>query len=102
MTAAPTDDPLRATIERMVERFAVGRLTREDLVASIVIAAAETRLDRTTAEQARAESARLLGLWQAAGADRYAAGKVAAKLTSCPTERRNIAQRIRDLNRKRK
>ena len=103
---APSDQMLSAAIERAVRQALAAGLRQDALVSGITAAVlklqAESAVVTTTTERTRAESARLLALWQDAGADRNAAGKVAARMSKCPHEREIIAQRIRALVRKRK
>ena len=104
MSTAPSDQ-LAATIDRAVRQALASGLRQDGMVAEITAAVmrmqAESAVVTTTAERTRAESTRLLVLWQDAGADRNAAGKVASKMSKCPHERQIIAQRIRALVRKR-
>jgi hypothetical protein len=97
---------LSATIERAVRQAMAAGLRQDGLVSEITAAVqklqAESAVVTTTTERTRAESARLLALWEDAGADRNAAGKVAAKMSKCPHEREIVAQRIRTLVRKHK
>ena len=102
MVAAVSDPMLSATIDRMVGQFAVGVLSRTELVASIVSAAAETRLERTTAEREAEQAARYLAKFDEYGGDRWAAGRVGGHFGQDPIQCQHIAQHVRALVRARK